>query len=137
MQEPERPDGTYAQWRGATCRARFVARPKGTVRLYLEQPAEIPPGFEARGEGEYAGLVPKSELTALFELQTYCLWKGERCRVTQWHPDGRIQLEWTRSNQPIGLELGFQTFERGIFIVTVGTSEVTDLHQEREDIPLN
>jgi hypothetical protein len=134
-QEPL-PDGTYAEWQGSTYRASFTARPPASVRIRAEKQGEIPPGFEERKPGEISKVVPKTELTALYQLQTYCRWKGEPCRVTEWQPDGRIQLSWIRGIQSLGGELGFEMPERGVFLVTVPESQVTNLHQEREDIPL-
>jgi hypothetical protein len=130
------PDGIYADWQGTTFRAGFVPTPRGAVRIRAAASGPIPPGFQERTPGEISRLVPKSELTAMYQLQTYCRWRGEPCRVTESLPDGRIQLSWLRGIQTLGQELGFETHERGVFLTVVSPSEVTDLHQEREDIPL-
>ena len=128
------PDGMYAEWRGTVYRATDTVRPPRTVKLWQDRPTE---GFEkVGGSGKFRRLVPESELTALFELKTFGLWKGERCRVLTTQEDGSLHLAWTKSNQARAAELGFQSIERGVFETVVPRSEVTDLRQERTEIPL-
>jgi len=130
------PDGTYAEWRGLTHPIAFVTTPPATVDLRWAGPMPPPEGFEEGKPGQYWKLVPKSELTALFELRTFGMWKDERCLILARTQDQRLHLEWTGHNQSRATELGFSWIERGHFETVVPSSEVTDLRQERTEIPL-
>jgi hypothetical protein len=133
---PTLPDGTYAEWMGLTHPIGFVVSQPATVDLRWAGPMPPPEGFEEAKPGEYWKLVPMSELTALFDLQTYCTWMGIRCVVRSQREDGTVDIAWVGGNQRRAEELGFEWRERGIFHRTVPESEVTDLHQERREIPL-
>ena len=127
------PDGMYAEWQGRVFPATGTVRPPNSMRLVTDHPEE---GFEEVTPGRFRRIVPTSELTALFNLQTYCTWMGIRCAVRVRNKDGTLHVEWTGGNQTRAEELGFEWRERGIFYRTVPESEVTDLHQERREIPL-
>jgi|SRR5215204_1375607 len=133
---PTLPGGTYAEWLGLTHPIGFVTRPPATVDLNWAGPMPTPEGFEEGKPGEYWKLVPKSELTALFDLQTYCTWMGIRCRASKPQSDGTMHIEFQGGSQARAEELGFQWRERGVYYRTVPVSEVTDLRQERTEIPL-
>lgn len=131
------PDGTYAEWGGRVYRASGVTRPPHSLRLWTDDPDRLAEGFEEAKPGQFWKLVPKSELTGLFSLRTFCRWKGERCRVIERNQNGSLQLQLEKVNEPLARELGFEpTYERGVFTTVVLPSEVTDLHQERSEIPL-
>src|SRR5215204_4513200 len=67
--QPSLPDGMYAEWRGTVYPARGTVRPPKSVRLIVETAKE---GFDEVAPGRFRRTVPMSELTALFDLQTYC-----------------------------------------------------------------
>ncbi len=60
-----------------------------------------------------------------------------RCRVTGSKDSGRtLLITWVGGNQTRAKDLGFESMERGVYSKEVPLSEVTDLHQERAEIPL-
>lgn len=127
----------YAEWRGGVYLASDVVGTPRMVRLWTEDPTRTRGGFEEIIPGRFARLVPESDLTALFDLVTYCMWKDRRCRVTGRSLEGLLQLDWAGGSQAKAAELGFQVVERGVFVTAVPPLEVTDLHQERRTIPLD
>ena len=130
------PDGMYAEWGGQVYRASAVTRPPQTLRLWTNDPSRAREGFQEAKPGEFWRLVPESELTSVFHLQTFCQWKGERCRVIERNQNGSLQIQLDQLNEPLARELGFEpTYERGVFTTVVQPSDVTDLHQERREIP--
>jgi hypothetical protein len=132
--QPSLPDGMYAEWRGTVYPARGTVRPPKSVRLVAKAAEE---GFDEVAPGQFRRAVPMSELTALFELQTYCTWMGIRCMVTGSKDDGRtLFIHWVGGNQTRAKELGFESMERGIYSRAVPQTEVSDLHQEHHEIPL-
>ena len=132
--QPNLPDGTYAQWRGTVYPARGTVRPPKAVRLMAESAED---GFEEVAPGQFRRTVPMSELTALFELRTHCTWMGLRCLVTGSKDNSAtLFIDWMESDQTRAKELGFESRERGVYSKAVPRNEVTDLHQERSEIPL-
>jgi hypothetical protein len=126
----------YAEWQGRTFSATDTVRPPRSVILWTEDPASTAAGFTEATPGRFRRVVPESELTALFELKTRCRWKGEPCRVIRRNENGSLQLEWERTDEELAKQLGFSSWERGIYVTAVPPSEVTDLRQERSEIPL-
>jgi hypothetical protein len=133
MTATELPDGLYVQWRGRTRRA-HEAEPPAAVLTQLDPGEQAPARYE-RDEGWI--IVPESELDEMFRLRTYALWEGMRCPVYQWISPERIQLSTPLIGSKRATALGLvPTLERGIYAGEVALTDVTEVRQERTDIPL-
>jgi len=134
----ELPDGRYAEWRGLIFpTVGNVKRDMADLKWNRPEPPPSPFALYEKS-GDYWATVPKAELTQWFELESYCIWNGQRCAVNDELPPGILQLTWIGSGNPDeAARLGFHpAWEHGMFLAAVPKDEVQDLHQERSEIPI-
>ena len=126
------PDGTYAEWQGRTWRA--STGPAGTVLVFADRQED--PQFTPTPAGGWRRPVPSSEAT-VFRLTTHGRWRDEDFVVEGRSPDGRLDLAWTGTDSRRATELGLTQVDRASWSTVAPESEVTDLRQERRDLPRN
>jgi hypothetical protein len=127
----ELPDGSYVTWQGRTYRGSVGPRP-GTLEVYAREPTDD--RFTRTAAGGWRRTVPSDEAVA-FRLTTRCRWRGELFTVQGRTADGRLQLAWTGTDQVRAEELGLTQVDRYAWGTTAPETDVTELHQERRELP--
>ncbi|GLY67511.1 TNT domain-containing protein [Amycolatopsis taiwanensis] len=124
----DRPDGLYAVWQGQVFHAQRSTA-DGTLLLTTLPGGGVPEGFDAEWDSRPAKVVPESEATSTFSLQTHCLFDDEIYRVAPGGDTHALTLRWSGTDETRARQLGLTGLA-----ATAGVDELTAVWQERHDL---
>jgi len=105
------------------------------VKLISTDSASIEQGFTAVGPNRYYLRVPAHNVDAFYDISTVCRWRGEPFQAL-FEEDGRWMLWFLGRDSRVARDLGLTEYDRGAWNILVDPSEVTDVVEERRDLPL-
>lgn len=126
--------GRFAMVGGVTYEANIDMENK-QVRLISADSASIAQGFTAVGPNRYSLRVPAHTVDAFYDISTVCRWRGEPFQAL-FEKDGRWMLWFLGRDSRVARDLGLTEYDRGVWNILVDPSEVTDVVEERQDLPL-
>ncbi|WP_370945830.1 TNT domain-containing protein [Amycolatopsis sp. cg5] len=127
VEAAERPDGLYAVWGDRVFRAQRSTA-DGTLLLVTLPGEDVPAGFDVDWNGTQAKVVPESEASATFSLQTHCRYDDELYQVAPQAGEHELTLRWTGHDEARARELGLTDFS-----TTTAPENLTALWQTRHD----
>lgn len=124
----DRPDGLYAVWQEQVFHAQRSTA-DGTVLLTVLAGDEAPEDFDTEWDSRPAKVVPESEATSTFSLQTHCLFDDEVYRVAPGGDADALTLRWSGTDEVRAAQLGLTGLA-----VTAGVDDISAVWQERHDL---
>lgn len=119
--------GQYAQYKGKEYEADYSFEDKTYTLTSLDK-QDIEHGFELFAEGRYFRDVPASEIEALYEIETFGLYKGEKVLLFAYWQG---QYEMRTGSRQLADELGFELAEPGIYRKMIPTDDIEQIWEEK------
>ncbi len=122
--------GPVAKWHGAYLEADVVDG-GATVVLALANPPLAETGFEMAPSGRWYRMVPREDVSELFELDLTARWRGLSVRVVdQWQDADRYvvaRVSHLGDDIDLAEALRFDRIEAGVYESVVYAAELTDI----------
>ncbi|QTE29452.1 hypothetical protein [Pengzhenrongella sicca] len=122
--------GPVAQWHGSFVDADVVDGGRSVV-LALASPPLEEPGFAPGARGRWRRVVPRADVTELFELDVTAAWRGLPVRmVDQWMGRDRdviARISSLSDDDAAASSRGMPCVDPGLYELTVPAAELTDL----------
>lgn len=125
--------GPMAQWQGAYWSADLL----GDDQVVLVAPGEPAPelGFERTPAGRWRRVVPRAEVTELFELRVDARWNGLEVRVVDQFrgPDGQdyARVSYTGHNADLAEGLRLEKIDAAVYEATVPAGSLTEVQHSQ------
>lgn len=125
--EQEIRTGQYARYRGEEYQAGYSFEDKTYTLTSLDKQV-VEHEFELFAEGRYFRDVPASEIEALYEIETFGLYKGEKVMLFSYWQG---QYELRTGSRKLADELGFELAEPGIYRKMIPTDDIERVWEEK------